>query len=349
MPQNQPDMTKTINQIKELVTKNDAGIIVLPAKATPDAIASATALYIALIKMGKQVSIVASSIPQSDLMGADKIKTDLSTGGNNLIISFPYEDGTIDRIDHTIENDRFNLIIVPREGQKKLDPKDVQYSYAGGKIDFIITIDAPNLNTLGEIYQKNQRTFDGKNIINIDRHLINNSYGTINLVVKTSSSTSELILKVITGLNIEIDKDIATNLYSGVTAATNNFTAYSVNANTFETVAQLLRAGAVKKPTAPNNPFMRPSYDPQPFGDLYGQGPGMSPVPFMQEPFGQPSRPAPQGMPVANPRPRPTEKQQKAVGEVEMAPADAEGNSIHKEAPENFLKPKIFSESGGLV
>ncbi len=351
MPTNQQpeDVAKTISQINEVIAKNDSGIIVLPSKPTPDAIAAGTAMYMALTKMGKNVSLVASAVPESDMIGVDKIKTDLNTGGDNLVISFPYEDGAIDKVDYNIKNERFNLIVIPREGHSKLEPKDVQFTYSGGKIDFIITIDTPNLNAIGDLYQKNQREFDGQTIINIDRHLINNSYGMINMVVKTSSSTSELVMKVIKGLKAQIDRDIATNLYAGILAATNNFTAYSVNADTFEAVAELLRAGAVKKPIAQNQFGRAPGMaGATPFGGQ-NQQPSMSPrAPFPSmnpfQNFGQQQPPQRQNEQAAPARP--DEKQQRRVEQVEKEPRSQEGND---NTPEDDLKPKIFSESDGLI
>ncbi len=347
MPTNQQpeDAAKTIGQIKEVIAKNDSGIIVLPTKPTPDAIAAGTALYMALTKMGKNVTLVASTVPESDMVGVDKIKTELNTGGDNLVISFPYEEGAIDKVDYNIKNERFNLVIIPREGHSKLEPKDVQFSYSGGKIEFIITIDTPNLNAIGDLYQKNQRDFEGQTIINIDRHLINNSYGMINYVVKTSSSTSELVLKVIEGVKAQLDRDIATNLYAGVVAATNNFTAYSVNADTFEAVATLLRAGAVKKPMVPvQSQFTRPQQT-MPVAPGMGQRPSFPQMnPFQNFPQQQPmQKPAqPQQMPS-----RQDEKQQRQVEEVEKAPQSQEGQNSG--SPENDLKPKIFQESDGLI
>lgn len=350
MPTNQQpeDAAKTIGQIKEVIVKNDSGIIVLPTKPTTDAIAAGTALYMALTKMGKNVTLVASAVPESDLVGVDKIKTELNTGGDNLVISFPYEEGAIDKVDYNIKNERFNLVIIPREGHSKLEPKDVQFSYSGGKIEFIITIDTPNLNAIGDLYQKNQRDFEGQTIINIDRHLINNSYGMINYVVKTSSSTSELVLKVLDGIKAQIDRDIATNLYAGIVAATNNFTAYSVNADTFEAVATLLRAGAVKKPIVPaQNQFTRPQQQPIPMVPGMGQRPSFPQMnPFQnfgqqqQQPIQKPVQPQQMSS-------RPDEKQQRQIEEVEKAPQSQEGQRNIVE--ENDLKPKIFQESDGLI
>jgi len=388
MPQgNQPeDIGKVIQQIKEFVTKHGSGIVVIPAKPTPDAIAAGISLYLALTKLGKNISLVASSAVQSDMIGSDKIKTELQSGGDNLVVSFPYQEGAIDKVDYNIQGEQFNLVIVPREGHSKLKPDDVQFSYTGGKIDFIITVDAPNLNALGDIYNKNQRQFEGTTIINIDRHLINNSFGMINLISKSSSSTSELVFKLIQGLNVEIDKDIATNLHSGIMIATNNFTAYSVNADTFEAVASLLRAGAVKKPIPfqGGNQFGRPQGGPMgsfgqrmpafggnQFGSSMNQPINTPQMPVQQQQsFGQPNQQASGEQsvqqntqlntdqpPIVNQQqPQPQTKQQqsfeiqsKNISEVESAPSSPEGQKISNDTPESFLKPKIFSGSGGLV
>lgn len=238
---------QSLTRIADVFSKKNSGIIVLPTNPSYDAVAAAISLYLSLLKMDKTIGLICSSPVNVDLFGADKIQNTLTINGDNLIISFPYKDGAIDKVDCQIQGNSFNIIITPRPGQPKLDPHQAKYSYAGGRFDFIITIDAPNLNSLGEIYTENQNQFQGKDIINIDRHLINGNYGTINLINKSVSSISELIFKIIQQLKLEIDKDIATNLYAGIASGTNNFSSYSVNAETFEIAAQLLRMGAVKK------------------------------------------------------------------------------------------------------
>ncbi len=234
-------------RLHEIITKATSGAIVLPANPSQDTIASATALYLGLVKMGKSVTLVSPSEVQSDLTAADKIQSNLVTGGDSLVVSFPYTDGAINKVDYNIQGENFNLIITPRQGYPKMNPNQVKYSYTGGNLDFIIVIDSPTLNNLGSTYTDNQNQFQGREIVNIDRHLTNSFFGTVNLVNKTVSSVSELILSVLQGLRVEIDKDIATNLYAGISAATNNFTSYSVNAETFEHIATLLRMGALKK------------------------------------------------------------------------------------------------------
>lgn len=264
----------TLARIQEIATKCRSAVIVVPTSPSIDAIASSTSLYLALSKMGKTVSITCSQKVQSDLVASDKIQNVIGAGGDSLMISFPYSDGSIDKVDYNIQGQSFNLIVTPRPGFQKLNPNQVNFSYIGGLIDVIFVIDAPTLNSLGTIYTDNQNQFNGKDIINIDRHLTNAYFGTVNYVNKTTSSISELVLSIIQTLGIEIDRDIATNLYAGAAASTNNFTSYSTNADTFEHIAVLLRSGAVKKTFKKPIPVAtQPSIRPQVINSMPGHSP----------------------------------------------------------------------------
>lgn len=242
------EVQNQIQKLSEMIERYRSGVIALQANPSMDGVAAAVALYLALTKKNKNVSIVCSTPPQGvDLVGADKIQNSLSSGGNHLVISFPYQEGVIDKVDYTISGNAFNLIIIPNSEGERIDPKDVKFSYTGGKIEFVVTIDVPNLNSLGAIYTDNQNDFQSKNIVNIDRHLINNNFGTVNIVNKQASATSEIVYQIIREMNIEIDKDIATALYNGILVATNNFSSYSVNPVTFEAAGTLMKMGAQKK------------------------------------------------------------------------------------------------------
>lgn len=320
----------SISRIAEIIGKGQAGVIIVPATFSPDAVASATSLYLGLIKLGKNVSLAAANPVQSELTGADKFQSNITASGNSLMISFPYNEGAIDKVDYNIQGNSFNLVVTPRQGMDKLDPAQVKYSYTGGNIDFIIVIDAPNLNSLGTIYTDNPNHFQGKDIINIDRHLTNGFFGSVNFVDKSSSSTVELIFTIMQRLNVEIDKDIATNLYAGLTAATNNFSSYSVNANTFDMASTLLKFGAIKKP------FQKTAQ--------YGQMNQNFPITSMNQTAirQQPSAVLPQAMgPIAGS----FEKQGvQSIGTAEQEPIPDD----QKPTPQDWLKPKIF-RGGGLI
>lgn len=334
-------MTNTVNptlsRINEIVSKNQSGAIIVPSNATIDNVAAATALYLALSQLNKTVNLACSTNVNFDLTASDKFQTKLATGGDNLVISLPYVEGSIDKVDYNIEGEFFNLIISPRAGFAKFNSDQVKYSYTGGMVNFILVLDSPTLNSLGAIYNDNKPQFQGRDIINIDRHLTNANFGTVNHIDKTASSVSELALDIIRSLNVEIDKDIATNLYAGIAAATNNFTSYSVNAKTFESVAFLLRQGALKKllkkPTTPMNTGYMPSNMPQP--PSFSQSMPTS-LPSMQSNM-RPQQPKPKMQVMTS-----SEKHVRPVEEVEKLDDD-ENNP-----PTDWLKPKIF-KGGGLM
>lgn len=326
-----PNTNTTLPKLVDIITKGSSGVIVLPNNPSPDAVAAATSLYLALLKLGKNVTIISSTPVKSDLVASDKIQQTLSVGGDNLVVSFPYVDGAIDKIDYHIKGDRFNLVIAPRQGFAKLNPEQVSYSYSGGTFDFLITVDLPNLQAVGSIYTDNQAQFQGKEIINIDRHLTNAFFGTVNFVNKTSSSTSELVFKVLKEIQSEIDKDIASNLYAGIAAATNTFTSYSVNAETFETIAQLLKAGAVKK--APPQPMQ---YKPQSFAPT--NIPQQPPAPVVSGTTTPP--------PIVSTKLGGNERQQ--IQTITTVEAQESQSKEGAQSPQDWLKPNIF-KGGGLV
>lgn len=330
--------TDTSVRVHEIITKGQNGAIVLSQNPSPDAIAAATSLYLGLTKLNKSVTLVCANPVQNDLIGTDKIQANLVTSGDNLVVSFPYTDGSIDKVDYNIQGDNFNLIIAPREGYAKLDPSQVKFAYTGGMLDFIITIDSPTLQSLGTVYTDNQTQFQGKDIINIDRHLTNSFYGTVNIVNKTASSVSEMILALLQNMRVEVDKDIATNLYAGIGAATNNFTSYSVNADTFETIAHLLRAGAVKK--AVRKPqqqgFQQPRVQTQ-----------QVQRPVSQQQQSRPQQNQPQV--VSRTVEFGSQETQKPIEDVEKEnKVENPDNtaSASDDAPQDWLKPKIFRGSG---
>ncbi len=345
----------SLADIARALKQGKTGVILLGNTATPDDFAAGLSLYLSLIKAGKDIYIVSSKRSEVNFVGADKIASKLDIPGDNLVISFPYVEGAVDRVDAKIENGKFSIVIVPNQGFPPLDPKQAEFSRSGGTVDFVVLIGVANLNSLGDLYQQNKEIFQGNEIINIDRKLGNARYGTINLVDTSFSCMSEIIFRLIQELQVEIDQDIATNLYSGILAGTNNFTSFSIKPDTLEIAAFLMKKGAKKIPV-PARPQTSAS-----------MAPATSPAARVQ-PQAAVSRPAPaapaggtagfvQSRP-AGPQPvvRRTSVSQpmgQPVGSVSASPAapgikpqeaDVPGEQAEeKSAPQDWLKPKIFS------
>lgn len=330
------NQNNTLTRLVDIINKSSSGAIVLSSNPTPDAVAAACSLYLGLTKMGKSVALLCSNSQNLDLVGTDKIQNQFAISGDNLVVSFPYTDGAVDKVDYNIQGNSFNLVISPRPGFAKLNPNEVKYSYSGGVVDFIVTIDSPTLNNLGMIYSDNQNQFQGKEIINIDRHLTNSYYGTVNFVQKTSSSVSELVLKVFQSLRLEIDKDMATNLYAGISASTNNFSSYSVSAATFENIAALLRAGAAKKTLKKSGLPQQPSF--QPSSAIMDDAGFIQPAQFNN---------MPQVTQNSNlPKVKTQNREKQTVKAIESV--EKESQPEQQTPPQDWLKPKIF-RGGGMV
>ncbi len=251
----------------EILQKSNSGAVLLPQNPSQDGIAAALALYLGLSRMGKNVTIACSTPVESELMAADKIGSTLATSGNDLVISLPYTDGSVDKVSYYTEGNSLNIVVVPGADHPKLEQKQVKFSYSGGAVDFIITVDTDSVKRLGEVYSENQALFEKNKIINIDRHLTNSFFGAANLIYRTASSTSEIVLAFLQSIKCPIDKDMATNLYQGMAAATKNFSSFSVTASTFENAASLLKLGAKKRlPSDSNGSFprrLRPEFEKQ--------------------------------------------------------------------------------------
>lgn len=83
-------------------------------------------------------------------------------------------------------------------------------------------------------------------LIVIDHHKTNTGFGNINLVDENISSVSELLYLFIEDCNIEIDKDTATSLLTGILADTGVFEYPSATTKTFDVARDLMALGADK-------------------------------------------------------------------------------------------------------
>lgn len=333
-----------MNENTVRLLKNASSVLIAIGKqAKRDGFAAALALYVTLTQEGKSVHICTEAdVAQAEgLIGVDKIERSLALGGNVLKVSFPYSDGAIDKVTYNITDDRFNLLVEPHQGQAALDSKNVRFTYTGGAVDAIVCIEAQTLESLGNIYMENPDIFDQQKVINIDRRFDNKNFGVENIVEKQYSSTSEIVYDILSLMRSTISADAATNLYAGTAVATNNFSSFSTNAHTFETVSSLLKLGARKPVPTQNraqspfgmgpNAFQYNQRPPQPFASMTPQQP--MPAPIAQQT-------SPQLQPVQQVQPSGVVMQSPVVNQPEKPNA-----TENKPPPIDWLKPKIFKSS----
>ena len=237
-------LQQELNQLKLILDKAQSIAIVVSENATFDQLAAALGMYLGLLKLGKSASVLASSKPKlgDNLVGIEKIKTSLD--GANLVISFPYDEGSIEKVSYTEELGRLNIVIEPTDKQLKFSKEDVRFNSGGNNVDVVFTVGVSKLEDIGGLYASQPTLFSSAIIINIGNGQEVSSYGKVNIVNPKLPTVSEIIVLVLKNLNVAMDKDIATNLYRGLQLTTDDFASDKVSALTFEAAALTMRSGA---------------------------------------------------------------------------------------------------------
>ncbi len=246
--------------VEEVLAPAQTFAVVLPTNLNTDKIAAALALFLSLKKAGKQVSIVCSTpmiVEYSSLIGVDKIGQKF--GGRNLMVSFDYKEDSIEKVSYHIENNKFNLVIQPKEGYPPLSTQKINYSYFGNQADVVLTVGAASWENLGSLYNENKKLFEESQSINLDISSHNSQFAKVNVVESQMASISELVTLMLSSLNLPLDEDMASNLLLGIKKASFDFSLNKSGPSTFEAVAICLRAGA-RQPFHEPRPERKPDF-----------------------------------------------------------------------------------------
>lgn len=111
--------------------------------------------------------------------------------------------------------------------------------------DLIIYVDCADPSRLGPLYYELQSEFERhRAAINIDHHVTNDRFATINLVVPTAGATAEIVTRVFQALDMGIEPHEATALLAGIYGDTLGLRTPSTTPNTLRVSAELIEAGA---------------------------------------------------------------------------------------------------------
>jgi nanoRNase/pAp phosphatase (c-di-AMP/oligoRNAs hydrolase) len=232
-------------KIRDALAKSQSvGIIVAPDPSI-DIMAAGLSLYLLLKEANKTVSIACPTEPiveLSSLVGIDKVQPGLGGEAGDLVVSFPYNDGEIDKVSYTIEDGYLNIIVKAGEKGISFDDQDIRYSKGSGPVDLLFVIGTPRLDEI-------QGVFDTENlretrIINIDNKQENQGYGDIVAVSPRFSSVSEQIADLALALGMHIEHDTAQNLLSGLINGTKNFQSPNTSPLAFEMASFMMKKGA---------------------------------------------------------------------------------------------------------
>lgn len=230
-----PDFTA----IKALFDQGGTFTIFLPTTPSYDAVASALSLKLSLESAGKRVTVISfdpMTVEFNRLVGVDTINN--SVGGNNLVISFHDQSELVDTVSYDLDKGELRLVINTKpNAPAQIDHRRLKFIPGTPKADIVITIGVNHPSELKE-------PLPSSKVVAITHSAPVTSFATHHLSHPESSSLSELITQLIDTLGFQLHEDVATNLYLGLSVATDNFQSGQVSQATFETAALLLRRGA---------------------------------------------------------------------------------------------------------
>jgi len=107
--------------------------------------------------------------------------------------------------------------------------------------EVIVTVDSSDTERLGSLYD--EEIFRSRPVINIDHHVTNTNFGTVN-VVQLLPSTAEIVYALVRRLRAPLDKDVASALLVGLLTDTRCFRTGNVTAKQLPITIALMNAGA---------------------------------------------------------------------------------------------------------
>jgi phosphoesterase RecJ-like protein len=120
-------------------------------------------------------------------------------------------------------------------------PGPTQSPIEASEYDLVISLDCADLERLGAAYDE---SLDGLPLINIDHHVTNTRFGTINWVDTERASTAEMVLALVESLDVPLDSHIALCLLNGIVTDTRGFRIANTRLQTMRAVLKLMEAGA---------------------------------------------------------------------------------------------------------
>jgi phosphoesterase RecJ-like protein len=238
-----------LTQAVALISRANTILILTHVPVDGDGLSSAIALFRFLRTMGKTATVICpEAIPEvyHFLPGAKDIRGDVSHL-RDRVVSIDLQEGTeVDHIRTNIEMNRINIIISPKTGD--IRESDIHFRGGAENLDLIITLDTPNKQLLGSVYEQNIDLFYDVPVINIDHHVENSYYGRVNLVDVSAASTTEILVDLMAAFpspaSEYINDDIATLLLSGLITDTMSFQNARTTPRSLHLASTLLKRGA---------------------------------------------------------------------------------------------------------
>ncbi len=107
-------------------------------------------------------------------------------------------------------------------------------------VDVLFTFDCATVARFGD---KQDLIRDVATVVNVDHHVSNEAFGTINLIDPKASATGQVVYRLLTTIGAPITADVATNLYAALFTDTGGFRHENTTEEALRLGADLVAAG----------------------------------------------------------------------------------------------------------
>jgi len=111
-----------------------------------------------------------------------------------------------------------------------------------GEFQLLISLDGSDIHRLGDIYRP--AAFAHVPLLNIDHHVTNVHFGTVNWVDTRAAAVAEMVFELIEALGVRLTPDIALCLLNGIVTDTRGFRTSTTTIKTMTIATRLMEAGA---------------------------------------------------------------------------------------------------------
>lgn len=232
-------------QAVRLLRDHSRILILTATHASVDAAASALALWQTLKKLGKDADLICPDHNLADISflsgWKDRVAEPRQSG--EFVVSIDLGADNPPNISYAQQGSALNLYV--KQSAPRLTPERVSVKGYALPYTLILTLQCPDFDQLGNIFEQHPTFFYETSLINIDNSAANSHYGSVALLDHTVSSTAELVLPLVEELRgPNWDPAVATSLLTALIAATDSFRSVRTTPRSFTTAAQLIGAGA---------------------------------------------------------------------------------------------------------
>lgn len=249
---------------QERLTKAENIVICTSQNADFDHKAACLALYLSILKIGKNARVIAKE-PTVDeaqkLYGIDKIGKSTRQSGN-FQITINDAVNSVDKVTYFLEKDKLKIIVHPLVTSSGVRRDQITFDDAPIKPDFVIAVGFSSKEELRNEFPQEQLLDSETWLVSINKSPDSQKFAQVNISSTQVSSISEMCAQLIQELALPLNEDIAYNLYTGVSFATQGFSPALTSPVTFQVAAWLLKFGAGRASFAKKELKSEPSFSP---------------------------------------------------------------------------------------